>query len=278
MLRIWSTDWWVDPNGTLERVCRQLDGLLEVSRVKRALEAEKEAAAVEAQAVIEKAKTEGADLADVTDSSVDTAAQRSEAAEQPSDDAPEDVYADLQAGTAPQTIESQRRQYIECDPAVAIDACDQDAFFSSSYDERLLAMIGHVVVTEGPVLDTVLARRISRAHGWQRTGSRIQERVEQLARQTYKTTEEDVGTFYWPESMQPGGEVVFRWPEQNAQRSFNEVCIEELMALAVIVDKPRLGKDEILVQMARELGVNQLRAASRGRLEVALRKAKGSDA
>ena len=49
------------------------------------------------------------------------------------------------------------------------------------------------------------------------------------------------------------------------------------MALAVIVDKPRLSKEEILVRMARELGVNQLRAASRGRLEIALRKAKDSD-
>ena len=40
ILRIWSTDWWVDPAGTLERVCRQLDELLAASRAARAVESE----------------------------------------------------------------------------------------------------------------------------------------------------------------------------------------------------------------------------------------------
>jgi len=124
------------------------------------------------------------------------------------------------------------------------------------------------------VLDVVLARRISRAHGWQRTGARIQERVDQLARQAYKTTEEDVGTFYWPDSLTPGREVEFRWPARDTQRSFDEVCMEELKALAVILDRQGLSDDEVLVGMARELGVLRLRAASRGRLETALFKSR----
>lgn len=36
IVRIWSTDWWVDPRGTLERIAAQLDGLLIASRAKRA--------------------------------------------------------------------------------------------------------------------------------------------------------------------------------------------------------------------------------------------------
>lgn len=138
-----------------------------------------------------------------------------------------------------------------------------------------MAMIAHVVTEEGPVLDTVLAKRISRAHGWQRTGSRIQERVEQVARRVYKTSEEDVGTFFWPEGLQPGGVVAFRPPGPDAQRAFDEVCMEELVALAANVDCQVSGEEDVVIAMARELGVLRLRASSRGRLERALRVFRG---
>ncbi|MNV73129.1 hypothetical protein D3C71_1662610 [compost metagenome] len=133
-------------------------------------------------------------------------------------------------------------------------------------------MVAHVVTQEGPVLDLVLARRISRAHGWQRTGNRIQERVEEVARRAFKTTEESVGTFYWPKTMTPGSEVAFRSPGPEAQRSMDEVCIEELVALAAYGVDAAASDDENLVAMARELGILRLRASSRGRLEEALRR------
>ncbi|WP_174769834.1 DUF3320 domain-containing protein [Paraburkholderia hayleyella] len=48
---------------------------------------------------------------------------------------------------------------------------------------------------EGPVRDEVLARRIAWAHGWVRTGARIQDRVMRLASQHYSEDTEEVGTF-----------------------------------------------------------------------------------
>jgi hypothetical protein len=162
--------------------------------------------------------------------------------------------------------------YLECDPSSAVESCDPDAFFDKAYDERLQAMVAHVVAEEGPVLDLVLARRISRVHGWQRTGSRIQERVEVVARRGYKTSEESVGTFYWPVALEPGSEVAFRSAGPEAQRSMDEVCMEELVALADHVVDPTATDDENLVVMARELGILRLRVSSRGRLEDALRR------
>lgn len=152
------------------------------------------------------------------------------------------------------------------------DPRDPDAFFDRAYDERLQAMVAFVVAEEGPILDLTLARRISRAHGWQRTGSRIQERVEEVARRRFKTTEEDVGTFYWPEGMPPGSSVTFRPPAPDAQRSMDEVCIEELVALAESVVSAAATDDENLKFMAGELGISRLRASSRGRLEKALKR------
>jgi len=273
ILRIWSTDWWVDAKGTLDRVCKQLDDLLVVSRAKRTAEAERAAAEAEAREAIEKAMA-------------DTPAQpKPEVAPKPADPAPaqhsqapaeevretEAVYA-RQISVSDGGERPTGRQYVECDPASVVDARDPDAFFDRAYDERLQAMVAFVVAEEGPILDLVLARRISRAHGWQRIGSRIQERVEEVARRLFKSTEEDVGTFYWPEGLPPGSTVNFRPPGSDAQRSMDEVCMEELIALAMSVVSVAATDDENLVFMARELGISRLRASSRGRLEEALRR------
>jgi hypothetical protein len=52
ILRIWSTDWWVNPGGTLERIHTALTALLEQDRRKRAaevVEAPQAAAVAEAE-------------------------------------------------------------------------------------------------------------------------------------------------------------------------------------------------------------------------------------
>lgn len=70
--------------------------------------------------------------------------------------------------------------------------------------------------------------------------------------------------------MTSDGHVPFRVASTDARRSVDEVCLEELVALAALVVNPAASDDENLVAMARELGLLQLRAASRGRLEQAL--------
>lgn len=273
ILRIWSTDWWVDAKGTLDRVCKQLDDLLVVSRAKRAEEAEKAAAEAEAREAIEKAMAEAP-----PQPKLDAAAQPVGPVSTPASQAPAEAVHEAEEVYARRVTVSDGgelpvgRQYVECDPASVVEERDPDAFFDRAYDERLQAMVAFVVAEEGPILDLALARRISRAHGWQRTGSRIQERVEEVARRLFKITEEDVGTFYWPERLPPGSAVTFRPPGPDAQRSMDEVCIEELMALAESVVSAAATDDENLVFMARELGISRLRASSRGRLEEALKR------
>ncbi|MCL5059217.1 MAG: DUF3320 domain-containing protein [Candidatus Thermoplasmatota archaeon] len=136
-------------------------------------------------------------------------------------------------------------------------------------------MIAHVVEIEGPVLDAVLARRIARAHGWQRTGSRIRERVEALAAGQFKTTREDVGAFYWPAGQNPDGPIVFRWPAEDAARTVDEICMPELGALAKKVMSDGSLGEGVITAMAREIGLHQIRAASRGRLEKAMQMVLG---
>ena len=145
-----------------------------------------------------------------------------------------------------------------------------DAFFDAGYDAVLMAMIAHVVEVEGPVLDTVLARRIARAHEWQRTGARIQERVETLASTAIGTIEEGIGTFYWAPERGPDTPITFRCAADESTKATDEICMPELVNLDRSV--PASGKTGgvLVVAMARELGSQRTGAAIRKRLEMAL--------
>ena len=237
--RVWSTDWWIDPQGTLEKLDTKLHALLESSRSQRA-------------EVAEVAEKEAASLAaDFTAGSAS--------------DAPVEVYARNLAETPAHSV------YIESNPSRVVDKVQPEDFHDTSYDPVLIRMIAHVVETEGPVLDVVLSRRIARAHGFQKTGSRIRERLETLAAQMHRSTEEDVGTFYWPQG--PEKPIAFRRPTEEGIRKVDEICLPELVALAREILADSKAGEAVIVAMARELGLHSQRAATRGRIEQAVREA-----
>jgi hypothetical protein len=156
---------------------------------------------------------------------------------------------------------SREHRFQPAQPADAVPQADVSAerFHDPRYDDVLRSMVEWVVQREGPVLDAVLARRIARVHGFQRTGSRIQERVEQVARKLFACTEESVGAFYWPRGLEAGADVAFRRPpDDDSARG---------------LDGGKTGEDALLA-MARELGLARVRTASRSRLEAALAAAR----
>lgn len=172
---------------------------------------------------------------------------------------------------------SREHRFQPAQPADAVPQADVSAerFHDPSYDDVLRSMVEWVVQREGPVLDAVLARRIARVHGFQRTGSRIQERVEQVARKLFAWTEEPVGAFYWPRGLEPGADVAFRRPpDDESARGVEEICQQELACLARwVLAGGKTGEDALLA-MARELGLARVRTASRSRLETALAAAR----
>lgn len=244
ILRVWSTDWWIDAEGTLQKLDSSLRALLETSRAHRAEEAARSAEA-------EVAEADAADQVIVT--------------------AMDETYAQNLA----EMPRSAAAVFVEADPATAVDRVDPEAFYDAAYEPILARMIAHVIEVEGPVLDTVLARRIARTHGWQRTGARIQERVDAVAAKVHRTTQEDIGTFYWPADKSPEMPFAFRRAADESARTVDEICMPELVALAREVMAGGKVGDEVLLIMARELGLQRLRAASRGRFENAMQQAEG---
>ncbi|GAB2490516.1 DUF3320 domain-containing protein [Comamonas humi] len=279
IVRVWSTDWWIDPTGTLDRLDARLQVVLTTQRERRAAQAEREAEAERlAQAAIAQA------MASATKPDEETAAPIQDAdliAPETAATAPlqqaEEVFA-RQVSVAPgHTDTADKAQpeallYRVTDPAEAVAGADPDRFLDSDYNDILSAMIAHVIAHEGPVLDALLARRIARAHGWLRTGTRIRERVFQLARAHYRTTDEEIGTFYWPEHLDPAAEPLFRGPaDEDSVRATDEICLAELASLARAVIAQGIQGEGVYQAMARKLGLQQLRTASRARLENVVR-------
>lgn len=135
-------------------------------------------------------------------------------------------------------------------------------YFSITYGPD---MTGAVSMNFGPLNRDGGERRLNVAV------SRIQERVEQIAKQRFASTEEAAGSFYWPDGMAPGTEVAFRWSaDEDSARGVEEICEQELSSLARKVISSGRSGEEALITMAREIGLGRLRAASRGRLEAVL--------
>lgn len=279
ILRVWSTDWWIDAASTLEKLDAKLRSLLEASRTKRAGETEKEAVRVTAAVAITKAKEDVASALspEPTGSDVIPSVQQDGLGVRANGPSivptTEEATTEVYARNATEVPVSPSVEFMEADPTSVVDGVNAEAFFDASYDPLLMRMIAHVIEMEGPVLDSVLARRIARAHGWQRTGSRIQERIEALADKTHQTTKEDVGAFYWATGRGPEMPIAFRRAANESVRTVDEICMPELVVLAREVLASGKSGEAAIVTMARELGLQRLRATSRGRFETAMQQA-----
>ncbi|SDF79343.1 Part of AAA domain-containing protein [Massilia sp. PDC64] len=252
IVRIWSTDWWIDRAGTLEKVHRELEQLLEVSRQLRSKAKAREAAEVEALEAISKRRVE----VTITNEHVYSA-----------ESASEESPVSRPENTSDTTVDTHGQ--FELGLTHAESTVNPDAFFYCSYDDQLRQMVQQIVKVDGPIRDTILARRIARAHGWQRTGTRIQERVSSIARACLKSTEEDVGVFFWANDRGPELPLQFNG-NCIAERSVEEICMAELSALAKRIITEGLIGDRAVVAMAKALGMHYVRAVTRGRLEKAL--------
>ncbi|MGN5478211.1 DUF3320 domain-containing protein [Cupriavidus basilensis] len=261
ILRIWSTDWWIDAEGTAEKVHLRLSDL--VANKRAAETAQQELAEKLAKAAIDAAMTKpDAELPRSPESSEQIVVKEEHVEPAAA------VYASNLAG-APSADANEVQTFVEVDLLVAGYAISPDSFFDSEYDATLIGMIEHVIKVEGPVRDEVLARRIARAHSWSRTGSRIQDRVVRLAERHFAARKEDVGVFFWPKGS-GGTEVIgFRRSPIGGARSVDEISLSELTSLASKLRDDGHDEESALGLMARELGLLKLRAASRERLQLA---------
>jgi hypothetical protein len=230
LVRVWSTDWWHDAPGALDRLDAALRARLEESR---ALQAARDAA----RAV--------------------TAPEAPVLA--PSDGAPPIVDND-QAESPTLALGGDYARTSFAEMAGRIDPIQ---FHEPGYTATLREMIGRVIAAEAPIRDDLLVERIARTHGFRRSGRVIRDRVMTLARGATHAEQNPQGaTFLWPDATAASTWDRARYPATTDDvRALEDVALPELTAAL----RACTGEDAP-AEAARAFGIRRLSTAGRDRL------------
>ncbi|UUL82339.1 DUF3320 domain-containing protein [Sphingomonas qomolangmaensis] len=273
LARVWSTDWWIDKERATEKLHRQIEQQLEADRAAAIARAEAEPQArpldppvsyVENDEPVE--NDHGAAWQDVDDElmlldrpivgdqrSAGTLAHLIRPVNQPLP-----IDEPLFARAAPQAPAA----YAMVDLARVCDATDPIAFYEPAYDSTLKSLIRTIVEREAPIAESLLVQRIARAHGFQRSGRVIRDRVMAAAQRDFDVAREAGGSvFVWRSAEQRRGWRSARAPAgANDIRQIEDIAIEELGFAGTALDPS---------DVARFFGVRRLSAAARARINLA---------
>jgi hypothetical protein len=182
------------------------------------------------------------------------------------------IKQDLFARAAP--VESTDRQAKQPNGAYRAasflphsELLDPLRFYDPGYDQILEELVAHVVETEAPIAEGILVQRIARAHGFQRSGRVIRDRVmDTVARHHHVVSDEAGQSFVWASPTHRDQWIWFRRPATDQDvRSIEEISMEELRAAGShVAGEDRAG------EVARLFGVRRLSSSARRRLVIAL--------
>ncbi|MDH0736061.1 DUF3320 domain-containing protein [Achromobacter spanius] len=275
--RVWSTDWWINPEREVEKILARLNAELErmvedepeVEDAEADLDSEAEVeveakAAIRAETAIEAAIGAGADA---------------RAATEP-EGAVEFVITTEEGDTAWASADSAKvsaspggiATYQLADLSAA--GGDPDAFYSRANNAQLAEQLRLVIDTEGPIAETVLHRKVARAWGLERTGVRIVERLRTLTPMEVGQTDEGEATFYWPAGVTPETWDGFRGASDDdaTRRRVDDVCIQELAngVLHVLAMTGNAPKADVIKSVCRLLGMSRTLADAEARIAHAI--------
>ena len=231
--RIWSTDWWLNPEGEVLKVMARLHSLLENSEPS------------DDEPVLE-----------------DDASQ---AEPVKASNAPEEET--LRADEAERSNEVRNGSQIYS--SVSLTSCVPELFYAAGSSRQQAEQLGEIIETEGPLSEAVLFRKVARAWGLERTGSKIVGRLQWLVPKSVGRTVEGSTTFYWPQSIAPGTSSHFRIADDatSSKRHIDDVCIEEISALVVHVLQQAGGspRQDVARSVCRLIGMSRTPADAEAR-------------
>ena len=279
ILRVWSTDWFQDSPTVVSRLHEQLEQLLATDLENRAkVEDEESRQTAESEAsgdsnedeevvqpVPMQPEHDQATEDEISDPEIptetphhatifdrDASRIRSAGAESGSAD---DAVPEADAPTPTSRIEPDEAP--TADPA---------RFFDSDYAPVLRRLIQHIVEREGPITLQGLARKVAQAHGWQRTGRRIQSRIQENLRSVERYSEFDTDFVWVP------GSHARRIPFRGLNgRKIREVSRTEIASVVDANERDlAIDADPILV-LSRHLGIARLSKDARAYLSDCVR-------
>jgi hypothetical protein len=158
---------------------------------------------------------------------------------------------------------------------VTLSVRSPDAFYEFRTGSLLTEQMAQVIDGEGPISEAVLFRKVARAWGLERTGSRIVERLKALAPSSAAKTYEESSTFYWPKSVPHASMSHFRLADDSAasKRHIDEVCLEEISAivLQVLQQAGSAPRQDVARSVCRLVGMASATAPAVARVVLAVR-------
>jgi len=238
--RIWSTDWWLDPERELHKVTQLLQSLLEAGEEER-----DEPLVVETQ-----------------ESAVDEKTGPIDFHESPMTDAPIAAATTVELRSPPVYAQA------------SISAGDPIKFYEHSASAELAHHLQLIVDTEGPIAEALLFKKVARAWGLERTGSRITERLKRLVSGSVVRTTEEGTVFYWPTGSKPDAWSIFRiaGSTEESRRHVNDICLQEIGALVKYVLQQAGGspRQDVARSVCRLVGMTRTTAEAEARIGLAV--------
>ena len=245
--RVWSLEWWGDKETAIAKLHDRLTADLAADRVARP-----QPIPIEPDIQVRvppEVEAEGEQEAD-----------------------PVDLLPPPEPKPAPLPANSR---YVLANPLDCGMAAEPDRFYDPAYGATLKAIVDHVIEIEGPIFADVLAVRIARAHGFQRTGTLIRSAVMAAVHDRVQRSQEGDRTVLWPASSKGTDQAAFR-PSAGVRDS-NDIPFQELVSLAETCLGSSRDAGDVVQKMRHHLQIGRLKEPTRVRLEKAAMTAMSAD-
>ncbi len=238
--RIWSTDWWANPERELAKIDQLLTRLLQ-------------------EDCPVPVPPDGDVILDLVDQ-LET--EQTGSGAQYANFALFDIAGSDSNKTEAVPFFQESSEPISYRKAVLQAMAATDDFYAASADSAIRSVIVRVIAAEAPIADDVLVRRVSESWGFARTGNRIRQRVLDLVPRSVPKSRENGTVFFWPEGTSVSTYSIFRInPEaEEALRDVKEICTQELANLLLHVIKVHAGvsQEQAIRDACKLLGIHRL--------------------
>lgn len=233
LYRIWSTDWWLNPEEPIRKLVARLEELVA-------------AVPTEDEPVVELP------------------------AEAESEEQPQVLYARAESVVESIAPITRLPEY----ELTSLDKGNPDLFYESRSMSTLAGQLLKVIATEGPVSQAIVFKRVTRAWGLSRVGSRIEAHLSALVPSQITRTTDNGVTFYWPEHANPATWEGIRVPgaDVETRRGIDEIGLEELgnAAVYLLSQQGATSQDGLAKAVCRLLGVTRTTTEAGTRISRAL--------
>ena len=254
LLRLWSTDYWVDNEGELDRLDSEIRCTLDKDREVRAAEESK--VVDEETSVAEKVHVLPDSQAGIDEEVIESDSFK---------DASDEVFRQESLVASPIKVQNDvYRIFNHEDNKIHLNP---DLFYEAEYTHILESLVQTIVDIEAPIRIDVLARRVASAHGFKKTGRKILDIVSRVAKKRHKLISEGKHVFIWPAGASSADWNLARFPaDKKSSRPVDEISNAELIAFA----KAYSNSAEPVEDIKHALGFARLKTPAKERIKKAL--------